>query len=88
MPYQYLHCCKLLVGVSIMPPDPPSKPGALRSFLCLPVPNCDYNQGKMLSDQGKIREKSGNFKFKILWEPCLFSKMKPAYNKNAQWGPF
>ena len=30
-----------------------------------------YDQGKIVESQGKVREKSGNFFFPILWEPWI-----------------
>ena len=30
-----------------------------------------YGQGNIEYWSGKVREKSGNFKLKILWEPCI-----------------
>ena len=29
-----------------------------------------YGQGKIAESQRKVREKSGNFFFQVLWEPC------------------
>ena len=34
-----------------------------------------FRSGKFEFGQGKVREMSGNFAFRILWEPCLSLQM-------------